>query len=198
VNLNEVRYIISRFTDRADAPEEFDARINFGHNKNFSIQWEAKNWDALRPFKVVRGGDTPPLYVTNGYSTLPSDYFGRASATVFYQGEEKPVEFLEDLDFDDRKSNPIEYPSIEYPIGNIQSARIRFLPKSLQYVNFSYIRSPEWVHFGYTNLRGFVEYDPVTSVELPWDDENTVAIILMVLSDMGIQATPDQVKKARG
>jgi len=201
MNLNEVRYTIAKLTDKVESPEELDVRLNFGHRKNFAIQWEAKNYDALRQFKVLMGGQNQPMYVTQGnqfgYSLLPDDYFGKSSATVFYQGEEKDVEFLEDAEFDNRKRNYIEIPTVEYPIANVQSNFIRFLPKGLQYVNFSYIRSPEWVHFGYKTDRGFIEYDPVTSVELPWDDEQTVNIIVLILQDMGIQATPEQVKKAK-
>jgi hypothetical protein len=197
MNLNDVRYILAKFTDKADAPEELDARLTFGSNKNFAIQWEAKNWDALRLHKVVMGGNTPPLYVTGGYAPLPTDYFGQESATVFYGTEEKSVEFLQDQEFDDRKRDYIEIPTVEFPIGNIQSNYIRFLPKSLQYVNFSYIKEPGTVHFAYTTTRGFIEYDPANSVELLWDDEQIANIIILVLQDMGIQATPEQVKKAK-
>ena len=137
------------------------------------------------------------LYVTNGLATLPSDYFGKESATVFYGGEEKSVEFLEDQEFDDRKRNYIEIPTPKFPIGNIQSNFIRFMPKSLQYVNFTYIKSPGTVHFGYTTARNFIEYDPTTSIELPWDDEQITNIIVMVLQDLGLQVTPQQVKNAK-
>ncbi len=201
MNLNDVRYVIAKFTDKLDAPEEFDVRIDFGHKKNFAIQWEAKNFDALRQFKVLMGGETPPMMVAEGnqygYGYLPADYFGKSSGTVFYGGEEKLVEFLEDADFDDRKKNYIEIPTVEFPIGNVQSNFIRFLPKNIQHVNFSYIHSPQTIHFGYTTTRGFIEYDPATSVELPWDDEQIVNIIMMVLQDLGLQVTPQQVKEAK-
>ena len=206
MNHNDVRYILAKFTDKFDAPEEYDSRLTFAHQKNFAIQWERiqstpeeqRDFSALRLLKVIMGdGMTPPLYVTNGLATLPSDYFGKESATVFYGGEEKSVEFLEDQEFDDRKRNYIEIPTPEFPIGNIQSNFIRFMPKSLQYVNFTYIKSPGTVHFGYTNQRRFIEYDPTTSIELPWDDEQIINIIVMVLQDLGLQVTPQQVKAAK-
>ena len=209
MNLNEVRYIIAKFTDKLDAPEEFDVRLNFGQAKNFSVQWEKimatppelRDFSAIRPFKVIMGGQYPPLVLNKGnqysYAELPTDYFGKESGTVFYGGEEKPVEFLEDAEFDLRKRNYIEIPTAEYPIGNIQSNFIRFLPKTLQTVNFSYIHTPKSVHFAYKTDRGFIEYDPDNSSELLWDDEQVVNIIMYVLQDLGIEATPEQIKAKR-
>ena len=198
MDLNFIRYWIARLTDKVDAPEEFDARINFSQSQNFAEQWKGKNFMALRPFKTVLGGQTPPLMLTQGnqnaYATLPSDYFGLESGTVFYAGEEKDIEFLEDNEFDNRKRNYIEIPTAEYPIGNIQSNFIRFLPKTLQTVNFSYIHRPLPVHFAYTTKRGFIEFDPVNSSAWLWDEEQTVNIIMIVLQEMGIGATKEQVK----
>ena len=198
MNLNDVRYTIAKFTDKLDAPEEFDVRVNFGHLKNFQVQWGLKNFIALRPFKTILGGQTPPLMLTQGnqyaYGTLPDDYFGLESATVFFSGQEKDVEFLEDADFDNRKKNTIEIPDAENPIGNVQSNFIRFLPKGLQTVNLSYIHTPGKVHFAYKTDRGFIEYDPDNSVELLWDDEQIVNVIMYVLQDLGIEATPEQIK----
>jgi hypothetical protein len=199
--INDVRYTIARFTDKLDAPEEFDVRVNFAHRKNFAMQWDAKNFDALRLFKKASGWDTPPLYVTagakEGYADLPADYFAKDSATVFYGQDERDIEFLDSGEFDNRKRNYIEIPTPEYPIACEQGIRLRVLPKNIQYINLSYFSKPELVHFGYTTSRGFVEYDPATSVELPWDDEQIINIIMMVLQDLGLEVTPEQVKKAK-
>lgn len=206
MDLNEVRYIIAKFTDKLDAPEEFDVRLNFGQAKNFAVEWgkimatppELRDFSAVRPFKTILGGQNPPMVLNQGnqyaYAELPTDYFGKESGTVFYGGQEMPIDFLEDAEFDYRKRNYIEVPTAEYPIGNIQSNFIRFLPKTLQTVNFSYIHTPLPIHFAYTTNRGFIEYDPSNSSELLWDDENIYKIISYVLQDMGLQVTPEQVK----
>jgi len=206
MNLNDTRFVIARLADGVvESPEEFNVRLNFGHRQNFSNQWEKilatpedqRDYSPLRYFKKVLGGVTPPLYVSGGYADLPKDYFGKESATVFYGGEEKTVEFLEDKRFDERKKDAIEGVDPEYPLGNIQSNFIRFLPKSIQFVDFSYITAPKGVKFAYKSDRGFIEYDPVNSIELPWDEEQVTNIIMLILSDMGINKTREQVKKAQ-
>ena len=206
MNLNDIRFVIARLSNGViEAPEEYNVRLNFAHRQNFSLQWkqilenpvDQRDYSPIRYFKKVLGGQTPPLYVSGGYADLPKDYFGLESATTLYNGEEKTVEFLEDRLFDDRKKNAIEKIDPEYPIGNIQSNFIRFAPKTIQFVNFSYIVSPKDVLFAYKTDRGFIEYDPDKSVELPWDDDQITNIIMLILSDMGISKTREQVEKAK-
>ena len=201
MKLDVVRYIISKFTDKAETPEELDARLNFAHGQLFAMRWKELDMDSLRPFKKTMGGETPPMMITTGnqfgYGLLPTDYFMWESASIMYGGEEKDVEFVEDDEWDNRKRNYIETPTFEFPITNMQSDRLRCLPRGIQYLNFSYIRKPEVIRFGYTKAKGFIEYDPATSVELPWDDANAIQIIIMVLQDMGVSATKEQVEKAR-
>lgn len=190
------RNIIHRFTDVVESPEEYDARINKAHRLLYAKRFLEGDTDALIPFITVKGYDTPALVVTNGFANLPSDYHRVIDATVVVGGQEKMVEFVEDKEFADRKSNPIELPTNDYPLGNIQGSRARFLPKTIHHVNFTYYRKPETLKFGYTRANGYIQYNPATSVESPWDEVNDIVMLQMVLADMGKDVPIEQIEKA--
>lgn len=195
MNHDLIRQIVGRFTDIAEVPEAYDTRLNAAHRKYYAIKMAEGDDDALRPFKVDKGHDySSPLQVTNGTAYLPSDYFKVIDATVFVGGNEKQVEFLDDREFSSRKKDHIEIPTVEYPIGNIQSDRARFLPKAIRQVHFLYYRKPEVLKFGYSRVSGYIKYDPDTSVELPWDDVHAMAVIQIMLADMGIKKTIEEIK----
>ena len=197
MNYNDVRQILARFTKLAEAPEELDARINLGQNQRFSQCYEAKDFESLRPFKVIRGEGTPPLYALGGITTLPLDYFAVESAYIIKDGTSRQIEFVEDALWDNRKQNYIEVPNWDFPLGNLQANKLRVLPKTIQYIIMSYFTSPPAVKFGYTKDHGYIEYDPLSSVELLWNSENITEIIILVLRGLGISATPEQVKQAQ-
>jgi len=196
MNCNDVRQILARFTKLDENPEELDARINLAQNQRFAQCYEAKDFESLRPFKANAGEDGVPLYVINGRATLPNDYFAYESATIIKDGVSRQVEFVEDAEWDNRKQNYIEIPNWDYPLGNMHFSYMRVLPKTIQYVLLNYFFAPPDVKFGYTKAHGYVEYDPMTSVDLLWNAENVTAIILLVLQGLGIKATSEQVKQA--
>jgi hypothetical protein len=192
MDINDVRLKLSRFL-KGEAPEEMDIRINLGQGQLFNKLYEAKNFEALRPFKKVAGDDTPPLFVVNGSAKLPDDYFAVESGFVIIDGEPFPVEFLEDNEFNLRRHDYIEIPNLQHPIGNLHPHTLKVLPKTVQYVVFNYFTAPPRAKFGYKRTRGFIEYDPTASTQLLWNDESITDLILLVLAMYGIQATAEQV-----
>ena len=196
MTINLVRQILARFTQLDENPEELDARINLAQNQRFAQCYEQKDFESLRPFKANAGEDNVPLYVINGRATLPGDYFAYESATIIKDGVSRQLEFVEDAEFDNRKQNYIEIPNWDYPLGNLHYSYMRVLPKDIQYILLNYFIAPPDVKFGYTKAHGYVEYDPLTSVDLMWNAENVTAIILLVLQGLGIKATAEQVKQA--
>jgi hypothetical protein len=197
MNLEEIRNILTQFTDRDFRPEEFDTLIETSQRTHFRNMAGLENETALRPFKVHKGIDdgTPPLFFTNGVAPMPSDFFAYKSAFNIVDGEPRQAEEVPDWEFDNRRQHSIETPTKLFPLINLQSHSIRVLPKDVQYLTFEYIKVPTAVHFGFSNTKGYVEYDPLTSVELEWDDANQIEIIGIALNTLGIQATPEDIKQ---
>jgi len=174
-------------------PERLQDFVQKANLDQFYECYTKKDWESLRPFSVLLDGKVKPLlHFDNGKAILPTDYFG--NPTMLTEAGERVNIVDDDKDFDELKSHKIEYPTAKYPIANIQSNFIRLEPDTIRYCRFSYIAKPNQVKFGYKNTRGFVEYDPVSSVSLAWNDNNVIQIIIRVLQSFGIIKTEEEVK----
>jgi len=150
--------------------------------------------DDLLPFKVFMGRyGTPKLQIDqNGEAVIPTGFFYPLS--LLYPVVEisltyNEVKVLTDSGWSDYMSSSIITPSKKYPICNFQKGYIRFSPKNMQSVEFTYLRRPVDPVYAYTSDSGFIQYDPVNSVELEWDEPNQIDILYMLLSDVGVVVT---------
>ena len=200
---SEVVGILSEFRPLALYVEEYDSIANLGQLQYFNTCIDNKDDIALRPFKVNKGVDsnTPALFVSAlGTAPLPTNYkqfLPMESLTYIYNGVQVKVEPVDDNTFDYRKNHPTETPTKRYPIYCVQSDYIKFLPKNLQYVNFQYLKKPDWVHMNVTNTHGYAEYTATGSVEFEWNDASMVYIIQEMLNLMGIPATLEQLNNIK-
>lgn len=200
MNHQKVVEILAEFSPPPRLVEEYDSIANLCSLQFFNACIEKGDTAALRPFFTIKGtdNDTPPLYVTAlGQSPIPTGYreYIDNSMTYIYEGKQVKVEVLDATTFDYRKNHPIEVPDKAHPIANFQNVYIRFLPKNLQYVNASYLRNPVWVHMATTTVTGFPKYDPTNSVEFEWDDSYMVYVIQLILNQLEIPATIDQLRE---
>lgn len=93
---------------------------------------------------------TMPLVIAStGMATVPSDYLHWIDMTFIYNSVERQVEILDGFVFNERKSNAIEEPTRRYPIATFGGTTIRFAPKNLQFVNFTYFRAPATPFYDY-------------------------------------------------
>lgn len=152
--------------------------------------------DDLIPFTFHMGrAGTPPLYVSsNGEATTPTDMYYPATMTynLIKPGggvEPRMVDIVNDKEWQDLTTSYICNPTKRFPIANFKKDYIRFDPKNLQMVDFTYIKFPTKPVFAYTITNGYVEYDSVNSVELEWDEVNQLDILYILLSDLGVVAT---------
>lgn len=150
--------------------------------------------DDLLPFKMFMGrSGQPKLQVAaNGEAVIPADFFYPLSllyAVVDGTLKYKEVDILTDKEWTDYMSSSIITPSKKYPIANFQKNYIRFMPVNLQSVEFTYLKKPVDPVYAFTYANGFLEYDPINSVELEWDELNQIDILYMLLSDLGIIVT---------
>lgn len=127
-----------------------------------SAEITQKVTDSLRHLVVNMGGDGPndpgPLVLTNGVAIIPSDYVHYDYMNYTYissacgNGKTKypPITVLTGADWSTRVNSEILNFKVEkYPYCNFQKDYIQFRPKTIQYVNFAYWRSPKTPYYDY-------------------------------------------------
>lgn len=198
MELNEIAYIFLGYTPLLDQPEEFNTRMNWGSMQRYFQCITTKDFESLRPFKVLRGENgVPPIHFVNGHCDIPKDY--QIPEKMYYYLDEEQIEIniLDDNQFEILKTNALTKPTPEEPIANIQSNYIRLLPRSIKFVVFSYVRKPKEVKYVVSNALGYAKYDSVNSVQLEWDEYNQISIILIVLESLGIVATREEIQSKK-
>jgi hypothetical protein len=148
--------------------------------------------DDLAPFKVIMGGDNPPLTLDDkGEAYLPEDFFYPSALTYKYiktTGEIVPreVELLSDKEYNKRLASFVKRPSLKFPVGNIYGNKVRFYPYTLKFVDMIYLRVPPKPVYGSSYGKGYQRYDSATSTELLWNDVNIIDIISLFMNELGI------------
>lgn len=195
MTLYKIAWILGQYISRDVKPEEFEALVNHAQDVYF---FDNINDDGVvYPFIKHKGSDngTMPLQVnTRGIATLPSDFAKHLDFSTVYNSTKVQIERVENWEFNHRKTQVIEVPTREYPIATYFGTTIKFLPVSLQAVNFTYISHPPDVVYATTATNGMLEYDTANSVELLWNEHDQIKIIQIILSNFGIAATTEQIK----
>lgn len=158
--------------------------------------------DDLRSCKVIV---TLPVS-TAGEMILPSDYVHKTAITYLKVtnrccGEaptvkRKQVDIIDDDKWDDRIDNSIKFPSLDFPVCNFLRDRIRFEPKTLREVEFSYLQVPPKPIWGYTTTSGMEAYDPSTSTDFGWNEILFTDIAKIVLGYLSINLRDDELHAA--
>jgi hypothetical protein len=145
----------------------------------------------------------------NGYANIPSDY-KHYSAIKYKKITNKPgcgvkishrdVMVLTDQEFDGYQNSSLKKGTLKYPVCNFQKGFIRFAPKELKMVNFVYLRYPKTPVYGYTlnSTTQLTVYNPATSVESEFRDEENYKLITMLLSYIGVNLAYDTVVNYAG
>jgi hypothetical protein len=195
MDLNQIRNILVNFTQNEWTPVQLESELHNAQLKfmDLSIKQERD----LFQFKVKKGEGSPPLYVTDGIATIPTDFYYFLSMNVPNLGTYSPVRKCDDELFNYLRNSSIEYPTEEYPICRFIETEIQFLPTSVLYVNFTYYSNPPSPVYGYTLLNGYLEYDSTASVQLDWDETDQAKIIQIVLQDLGVVGTLEQIKTGK-
>lgn len=154
-----------------------------------------KNKEDLRPFLVEAGiKDNPAIPVDlNGFADIPKKLY-YCSTLEYWKPlppllggyEVKPIEILTDLQYQDRQGSSIIYPDIDHPICNFQKDYMRFLPSGLGYVHMIYYRYPSNCLYAIKYVNDMPVWDPNNSVDLEWNDDNQLSVMVLLLGDLGI------------
>lgn len=154
-----------------------------------------KNKEDLRPFLVEAGiKDKPAIPVDiNGFADIPEKLY--YCSTLEYwkplppplEGYDvKPIEILTDLQYQDRQGSSIIYPDLDHPICNFQKDYMRFLPSGLGYVHMIYYRYPNNCLYAIKYVDDMPVYDAENSVDLEWNNDNQLSVMVLLLGDLGI------------
>jgi hypothetical protein len=141
-----------------------------------------------------------------GIMTLPNNYVHKTSIEYMKVLNSpdcnepivstKSVEIIDDDKWSERKSNTIKKPSLDFPICNFLKDSIRFEPKSLRQVEFSYLRLPNKPIWGYTFQNGIEVYDPITSIDFEWPEILFTDIAKLVLNYLSINLKDTELQQA--
>lgn len=101
---------------------------------------------------------------------------------------ERTVKVLRDDELTDRLSSQLLPPATKHPVANFENDSIQFYPKTIQFVEISYLRQPPPPVWAFTTVNGRPVYDAAnsTNIEAPEEAENEIA--MAALSFMGIHA----------
>ena len=208
MNLNEILntfnlLIGDKLPNREDlTPERFEELLKVASLSHFEKEVDREHWGNLRPFRVSMGDDyTQPLVIdSDGHADIPTGFRKAISMIYKYQDgskiREKVCRIVDDELYDELTASATEYPTLNYPICNIQDGYFRFRPRNLRYMSFVYVKYPTDPHFAYTIDRGFVEYDPDNSVELEWDENNQISVIETMVKSLGMSVSRQEVEQA--
>lgn len=137
----------------------------------------------LRPFlkKVVLQIDA------TGKAIKPTDYVQTSSCRYWYGERQVEVDFVNDGDLGEFVGGELLAPTKKYPIHVVYDDRIQFYPKDLSRVEFTYLRKPETPVWGYaTSQSGRPVYDPTTSVDFEFPEENLGEIVSRLVKLWGV------------
>lgn len=181
---------LKHFKKKIGLPEEYQPGLPLPRQV---IEITQKITDDLRRFKVNHGDDLPVYKVNHGQAVIPSNYYIVSTLVYPAKSGDRRIEIVTDTQFADRMNSSLIKPRMRYPIANFQKSFIRIEPKEIRYIKFIYYRYPNRAQYSIAlpdpdrdTPNWFMEYDPVTSVQLEWDDVNTVDIIHMMLQDLSI------------
>jgi len=178
--------------------------------------------DKVKRFKVIMGhGQSVPMIAVNGLATLPTNYL-YPSAISYFNDDDKVIEIeaLNDSEFISRLGDELATPTLDYPVCNFQNDMIMLNPKTINRVDFIYIRRPVTAFFDYyISPTDGVVYMPVgtthllvsgeeyrdgtttgtvtsQSVELDFNEEMHPEYLLEVLKLMGINLRDTELYQA--
>ena len=195
MTLDKIGFVCGEFTTLDKFSEQFVTLINFAQGQLFSavIDDEEKTFPFIKHMGVDNG--TMPMVVdANGIANIPSDFVMHRVATFLINGKQEQIEDLEQWEFAHRISQHIEVPTREYPILCHFGTYIKFLPKNLQFVNYTYLSKPPDVVFATKQQNGMLVYDPANSVELLWREPEQIEIIKILLQELGIIVSTAQIQ----
>ncbi len=203
MDLNEIYELLNFYINKAQGgwytPEELTMIVDRGQRTLFNTyytkyQTSQRLDDALAPFKAALTFSHATGVITN-----PEDYQDMLAITTTVVDDlnvtrTRPVEVIADDELAYRLNSQIDAPSEFTPVVvRVDNDTWQLYPKVQHAGTMVYLAVPRTPVFGYTLMSGrVIVYDPLTSVQLQWNDKDILSIILIALNGLGINLSePD-------
>lgn len=178
-----------------------------GNIRDISRETSRNMTDDLRVLKVWMGGKTVPMLQVDaqGMASFPSNYLHYSSfrfQNVYtYSGTERikysEIEVLFDNELGDRLSNPNRTPSLFNPVVVLFDDYMQFYPKTLKYVEFTYLRKPTPPVYATTtavvNGEDVETYSNLASTQLELPEDMHMDFVRLMCSQVAVHVRADQV-----
>lgn len=200
VNKNEGAWSVSRFNSavKSSVIQWFNdcygqPALSKNGNQVNDMVWQSdeKISNNLRPFLK------PVVLQVNasGQGVRPTDFVQTSSIRYNYGTKQVEVKFVRDNNLDEYLNSDLLAPSKAYPIYAIYDNYLQFYPKDLVRVNFTYLRMPATPVWGYTVVNGRPVYDPATSTDIDFPEDNLNEVVSRIVALFGINLRENQVQQ---
>ena len=133
----------------------------------------------------------------NGQAPYPSDYKHVAGIRhIRFVGgiaTPVPVEEVTTNDLGTILMSQVTPPTLKYPKMAYYNNYMQFYPKNVGAIQFDYLRGPKVPVWGYTVVNNRPVYNPATSIDFEAVDGSLNEITIMMLSQLGIYLSSQQV-----
>lgn len=192
MNINEMHEFIAFLKNQGQgayhSPDQIDMALNAAQSDKFNEekrQFELTQAlsDDLNPFQTFG-----TVNLTSGFGDLPSDYdLATNAATISGTPSinNKPIDIVREGEWINRVNDPIAAPTAEKPVCILRN-QIEVSPSSLASMKLFYLRKPENMVWGFTEVDGDYIYDSGTSTDCEWPVSCHVDIVLRALSYLGV------------
>lgn len=201
MTVEELRIFINAIANRDQTgnsvtPDEYNSYLARANEDKFRIETGIRevqtpiyfqnsqlSTDALAPF-IERGFS---ITGTSGVFILPSNY--RHAISMFYidgTGRSRTITALNIDEYDAIQGNPVKPPTAEYPYATQYGNLINVSPATIAVIRLSYLRKPAVPKWGYITSQDEPVYDPLTSVQMEWNEEYQIDVARIILGYMGI------------
>lgn len=195
MTIQEVKNIIGLFYRGYMTPALFCTHYHLGEIALFNQKVLDGQFDSLSRFSVTMGDESDPLKFISGRGDIPSDFAVPRKAYYRDGSEYIPINIVDDGQYERLLVHKIEYPTVEYPIMNIQSDYIRIMPKTIKFVVLTYLKQPSVITYNITQTYGFAEFTSSGSSTVNWDDPaDHILLIQNILKSLGIIVNQSEIQ----
>lgn len=142
----------------------------------------------LQSFLTLLTQQVNPVLGTIPY---PTDYEHTSAARSYYNGNEYPIDLIENTKWGDVLISALNPPTLRFPKYAQFGNEYRFAPKNIGTVFIDYFRTPLRPIWAYTVVNNRPVYDSANSIDFEWDEFafNNVAAMFLSLNGVNLKDT---------
>lgn len=137
--------------------------------------------DALKPFLAK-----PIITGVSGIFAIPVDYAHTISMTSIVNGKTRITTTLNADQFEEKKQDPNSPPTELYPYATEIAGNIEIAPDTVDTIKFVYLKKPVDPFWNWTVVNDEEVYNPIGSIQIPFDAIYHIDIARIIMSYIGI------------